>query len=285
MKNNKTTHNKLLKYLLGSIILATLTACGGGSDKKSDSGCLTVLPDRDHDGFPDSGDDDTPFENGKYANLENVVNSEGVKRILKIAKEKGVDVKLQLGNNPPKLNGIFKSETGGYIYYARNSPVRTMGSPIIEGESKYCTRKGHSRALRNSPKPFGYGSLFGVLRGEGKYYSIYSLGAHPYSNECTNYHVYVENGKVAKNGDIVHLKYIIAPLGYEETRAGACDVYKGSKRWEEVFTTADQKKITDVDDLEYMCVDEGKAYVPYETWKNKDKESCKCTTDVEIECE
>ena len=185
MKNNKTTYNKLLKYLLGSIVLIILSSCGGGSDNKSDSDCNPVLSDRDHDGFPDSGgdgDDDTPFENGKFADLKNVVNAKGVKRILKIAKEKGVDVKLQLGNNPPKLNGIFKSETGGSVVYARNVPVSQgethPGSPVIEAESKYCTRKDHIRALSNSPKPFGYTEFYGVLKGEGKYYSLYSLSLH-----------------------------------------------------------------------------------------------------------
>jgi len=282
----KTTNKKLLKYLLSSMILITFTACGGSSDSKSNGDCTTP-PDRDKDGFRDITDSkpDEPFENRKFANLENVVNSEGVKRILKIAKERDVIINLQLGNNPPKLKGIYRSETGGNVVYAKNSQEgRTTGAAIIETEFKYCTSKGFSRRLTSSP--YGYQYFGGVLKGDGKYFSHYSLRSYHRSTECTVYEVVVENGKVdSKSGDIKNFKTIIAPLGYEETHAGACDVYKGARRVEEVITTRDRKKITDLDELEYMCVDEGKAYVPTETWKNKAKESCKCTTDVEIECE
>jgi len=40
----------------------------------------------------------------------------------------------------------------------------------------------------------------------------------------------------------------------------------------------------EVNELRYMCVDGDKAYVVKEIWKNKDKESCTCTKDIEIEC-
>jgi len=287
-KQMKTNNIKLINYLLiSTIAIITLTACGGGSNSKNEGDCKIPTADKDKDGFVDSSDvkPDEPFENGKFANLENVVNSEGVKHILKIAKERGLDVNLQLGNNPPKLNGIYRSETGGNVVYARNSDDgRTTGAAIIETEDKYCTTKGYSRRLSSSP--YGFRSFFAILKGDGKYFTLYALYSYSRSAECMQYEVAVENGKVdTKSGDIKNYQFIIAPLGYEETRSGACAPYKGAKRIEEVFTTRDKKKVTDLDDLEYMCVYEGKAYVPTETWKNKDKESCKCTADIEIECE
>ncbi len=286
MYTNRITNKKLLKYVLNTLAIITLTACGGDSGSKSNSDCKIPTEDKDKDGFPDVFDyaPDVPLENGKFSNLENVVNAEGVKRILKIAKERGVTVNLQLGNNPPKLKGIYKTETGGNVVYARNSPDgRTTGAAIIESEDKYCTTKGHSRRLTSNP--YGFQNFDGILKGDGKYFSLYHLGIAPSSADCMVYEVDVENGKVNSNGDITNFKTIIAPLGYDEKTPGACDRYKGAKRTEEVYTTRDLKKVTDVDDLEYMCVDEGKAYAQTETWKNKAKESCKCTANIEIECE
>ena len=284
MKTNKI---KLLYYLLSILSMIIITACGGSADSKSTSNCYILDKDRDQDGFADVLDakPDEPFENGKFANLENVVNSEGVKRILKIAKDRGVTINLQLGNNPPNIKGVYYSETGGNVVYTRNSlEGRTTGASIIETETKYCITKGYVRIAVSDP----YGSRFGfgILKGNGKYFSLYSLYSYPRSAECMLYEVAVESGKVdKKSGDIKNYKIIIAPLGYDEKTLGACDIYKGAKRIEEVFTTRDQKKVKDLDELEYMCVDEGKAYVPTETWKNKAKESCKCTADIEIECE
>jgi len=282
----KINNIKLLNYLLSTITIIFFVSCGNSSDSKDSGDCKIPTSDRDKDGFVDDVDHspDVPLENGKFANLENVVNAEGVKRILKIAKERGVDVKLQLGNNPPKLKGIYRSETGGNVVYARNSPEgRTTGAAIVETEFKLCTTKGYSRRLNFSP--YGFQNFSGILKGDGKHFSIYHLGLASSSADCKVYEVSVENGKVASNGDIKNFKTIIAPLGYDEKTPGACDIYKGAKRTEEVYTTRDRKKITDLDDLEYMCVDEGKAYVPTETWKNKAKESCKCTANIEIECE
>ena len=45
----------------------------------------------------------------------------------------------------------------------------------------------------------------------------------------------------------------------------------------------DWVKVTDVDELEFVCVDDNKAYFLNETWK-RDGKSCTCTKDVEIEC-
>jgi len=284
----KTNNIELLNYLLSSITIIIFTACGGGSDSGESSNCVLDTRDSDNDGFRDVTDSDfpnDPFENGKYNNLENVVNSEGVKRILKIAKEKGLTVNLQLGNNPPKLNGYYKSETGGRVYYARNAlGGRYTGASLAETEFRYCTSKGYVEDVVNSPSGPGFGRE--KLRGEGNYFTFYDLTSRKYSSECIGYHADIRSGKVdSKSGDIKNYKVVIAPLGYKEMVSGACDIYKTSRRWEEVFTTADEKKVTDLDELEYMCVDDNKAYIPKETWKNKEKQSCKCTADVEIECE
>jgi len=264
-----------------------ITSCGGSADSKSASNCYILDKDRDQDGFADVLDakPDEPFENGKFANLENVVNSEGVKRILKIAKDRGTTINLQLGNNPPNIKGIYKTETGGNVVYARNSiDGRTTGDVIMESETRLCTSKGYSAIDISHPDVTKFAR--GVLKGEGKYFSIYGLTSYPRSSGCMLYKVTIRNGKIdSKSGDIKNFKTVIAPLGYEEKTAGACDIYKGAKRTEEVYTTRDLKKVKDLDDLEYMCVDGDKAYIRGETWKNKAKESCKCTADIEIECE
>lgn len=277
--------DKIRNYLFTTMIAITLTACGGGSGGSSND-CAMDTKDSDNDGFLDYKEqlDNNAFENGKYSNLENVVNSPAVQRILKIAKERGVDIKLELGNNPPKLTGYNKSETGGRVVYANNSLYnRQTGNLLITTEARLCASKGYAKIVSNSP--LSTGEELGQIRGDGDRFSLYHMYAYKHSDGCTAYYVSIENGKIdSKSGDMKNYKVVIAPLGYEEKSQGACAPYQGANRMEEVFTTADWKKVTDLDELEYMCVDGNKAYIPYETWKNSDKQSCKCTTDVEIEC-
>ena len=275
---------KLRNYLSVTLTIIILSACGG-ENSGSSNGCDIDTKDSDKDGFLDRYDlePNEPFENGKYMNLENVINSEGVKHILKIAKERDVTVKFQLGNKPPKIKGYYRSEKGGRVVYAKYalSGGRTTGAYLYPSESRRCMSNGfHLRALNDS---ISSGTTYTKIRGDGQYFSIYRLYSKTRGDGCTGYYVDIRSGKVAKeSGDLKNYKVIGATLGFSESKAGACN---GAHISEEVFYTEDKKKITDLDDLELMCVDEGKAYVPTETWKNKAKESCKCTADIEIECE
>jgi len=275
---------KLKNHLLAILTIITLSSCGGGGSGGS-SGCDIYTKDDDKDGFlnPYDVEWEKPFENGKYNKLENVVNSEGVKRILKIAKERDVTVNLQLGNNPPKIKGYYRSEAGGRVVYAKYALAggRTTGSTLAESENRSCMSKGFYLNALNDTRNFTITD--GKIRGDGQYFSIYYLNSSKVADGCTGYYVDIRSGKVDKeSGDLKNYKVIGATLGFSESKAGACN---GAHISEEVFYTEDKKKITDLDDLELMCVDEGKAYVPTETWKNKAKESCKCTADIEIECE
>ena len=278
--------NNILNTLLGSIAIITLTACGSGSGGDSGScGNMPSTKDSDKDGFYDIFDShpNEVFENGTYTSLENVANSAGVQRVLKIAKERGVAINLQLGKNPPNIDGLYKTERGGNVVYANNSlNDRTTGHAITEANLKLCSSKGQIQ--RKSSSPLGYNETYGILRGDGKHFSYYGRSSFNYSSECYSYIATITSGKLdSKGGDITNYSVLIATLGYEELSQGACDPYKGANRMEEIFTTRDWVKVTDVDELEFVCVEDNKAYFLNETWK-RDGKSCTCTKDLEIEC-
>jgi len=291
MKINKI---KLLNYVLKILTVITFTACGGGSSSGTSNNNCNYLrtEDNDNDGFLSHDEfhtdpsESTPFENSKFTNLENVVNSEGIQHILKVAKERGVTINLQLGNNPPKLTGYYKFETGGRVVYANHSlDNRQTGSYIIGEESRVCRSKNYIEEAGTREDKSSFAAIY-KLRGDGNHFSEYWLKSYKHSDTCSGYYVYIVSGKVDKNSrDIKNYKVIFASLGYEEKSPNACVLYKDSRRPEEIILTEDHKKITDLDELEYMCVDGDKAYIRDETWKNKAKESCKCTADIEIECE
>jgi hypothetical protein len=88
--------------------------------------------------------------------------------------------------------------------------------------------------------------------------------------------MHVESGKVNGNGDIVEHQSVEVEVAY----TGSTDC---GMKWK-VRKLDTQKKVTDLSELEHMCVDGDKAYIAKEVWKNSKGESCKCTTDHEAVC-
>lgn len=279
MKTMKT--NKILNYLFSIITVVVLTACGSSGNGGS-SDCSINIEDSDNDGFLDKYDSapTDAFKNGKYSSLENVINNLEVKRVLQIAKDAGVIIRTELANNPPNFTGYYKIERAGPTVDSNLEYL--IGTYLAPMESRVCMEKGYGEfAISQS----SYGSIKTGLkiRGKGKYFTRYHLYTSTYPG-CTVYRVHIRSGEVESGSrDMLNVKSMIATLGYTETANGACAQPKAANYWAFSITNV-RNKITNLDELEYMCVDGKKAYIPGETWTNSDKESCRCTKDVETEC-
>ena len=279
MKLNKKNINYVL--LLTTVVFF-MTACGGGSGGTSSS-CLSGVKDSDGDGFHDAIDiapNDASIP-GDFSTPEKILASTKVKYMLKKAKENDVDVRIDLGHNPPNLTGYYRSKKGGnagsiidgayvlpFIYYGAERRICTVKERYEEYGSPFSLNRG---AI--SP----YTRKHAMLRGSNSHFTTYE----PRINNCFGNSkkrlnsININSSTLNGNGDIVEIKSITVTL-YKES---GCNDDRSV-----VSNYTDNEKIKDLDELEYMCVDDKKAYIPTETWKNKDKESCTCTKDVEIEC-
>ena len=269
-----------MNYMILGLSALAMTACGGGG---SSSSCLSNVTDSDGDGFYDeidSAPNDASIP-GDFSTPEKILANPEVKRVLKLAKDNGVNVRTELGNNPPNLTGYYRKEDGEGRRVITDKGL--IGIPLFGDESRVCTANNR---YESAISMFGlsYGSVGAtttknnMLRGNKNSYTIYQP-IKPYV--CGNTKIFsmlIISGKINSNGDRVDEEVIRSTVyPSAETLTPDCNRWSVSHR-------DTSNKINDLDDLEYMCVDGNKAYTPEETWKNSDKESCKCTEDIEIEC-
>ena len=276
MKLNK----QILKTLLLSTLTLAMTACGGGDGGSSNS-CNISFVDSDGDGFKDYMDvaPNDPSKPVDFSTLEKIVAHPKVKAVLEVAKNNGVPIRIETGTNPPNLTGYWKSGLQGSVI----SSYKGLhdGSSIRGVESRICTAKGYYKEkiveFVDTFSDRRYYTVSGSkIRGEGNRFTMY----YPFLRSCSDgsnaYGVHVESGKVDSNGDIVECRSVAVEVAYP----GSTDC--GIKWKVRKYDT--HKKVKDLSDLEHMCVDGNKAYIPKETWKNSKGEFCTCTTDHEAEC-
>jgi len=273
------TDKKIIKYAMTLVAVWSMTACGGGDGGNSGS-CSPRYTDSDGDGFHDSVDN-APHDAsipGDYSTPEKILADPEVKRVLKLAKEKGIAVRTELGKNPPNLTGYYKREAGGYSIDAFSH----RREPYIPSEARICTTNDRfeesvSQFGRDGrvSTPYYYKNL--MFRGDKNSYTSYFLIGNSCGNNTTAYGVKISSGTLDSNGDIINRKSVNINLAIVGPAKSQCPVW---------YTAYFNKynKVTDLDEFEYMCVDGKKAYAPKETWTNSDKESCRCTMDIEIEC-
>jgi len=276
MKLKKQTINLLL---LSSLTLA-MTACGGGGS--SSGSCNIEFVDSDGDGFKDYMDT-APNDASKpldFSTLEKIVANPKVKAALDVAKNNGVAIRIEKGTNPPNLTGYWKNDVQGYVVDSYGGLHN--GRFLRAAETRVCTAKGlyEMKAVEfvDSVSDSRYTGISAAkIRGEGNRFTMY----YPFLQGCSDgtnaYTMHVESGKVNGDGNIVDKQSVEVEVAYQgSTNCGI--------KWK-VRKYDTEKKVTDLSELEHMCVDGDKAYVPKETWKNRKGESCRCSTDHEAECQ
>jgi len=284
----------LKNYFLATLLAVGLTACGGGGGGSSDG--LSKVKDSDGDGFYDAIDP-APHDAsnpGDFSTPEKILENPKVKTALEAAKKHGVPVRADLGHNPPTLTGYYKQRVAEGRIVATSTGM-DAGHLLAGLESRVSTKgeRFESASVQSDYfEALAYTYVKGsILRGEGSNFSTYE----PYKLVCTengsNYATYGIKVRSAtqdkESGNLSAANMISVGLASSGTLTSACDErLAGSARAKWVVSKeAPSQKITDVEDFEYMCVDGDKAYIPGEKWKNKEKKSCKCTTDYDVECE
>ena len=283
----------LKNYFLATLLAVSLTACGGDVGGSSDG--LSKVKDSDGDGFYDAIDP-APHDAsnpGDFSTPEKILENPKVKTALEAAKKHGVPIRADLGHNPPNLTGYYRQDSGEGRSVATSTGI-DAGRLVTGYESRIRTKgeRFERASVYFDYEALGYVYTKGsILRGEGSNFSIYE----PYKLVCTendsNYVSYGINIRSAtqdkKSGNFSAGNKIRVRLASSGTLTSACDerlTGRARAKWI-VYKEAPSHKITDVEDFEYMCVDGDKAYIPGEKWKNKEKKSCKCTTDYDVECE
>jgi len=275
---------QIINYVMIGLSTLAMTACGGSSGGGSSS-CMGKYTDSDGDGFHD-GIDFAPNDAsipGDFSTPEKILAHPEVKKVLKIAKEKDVNVRTDLGHKPPNLTGYNRMESGGgRIVDAEAGGLDNRVVYFFGTENRICTDKERYevRGSNFSPSRGAIGSYnlkYTMLRGSKNYFTYYS----PYTKTCKNktqiYGISIHSAKLNADGDIVDEKAVQATLYKTGPKLPGCG------GWQVQYYDS-RNKITNLDELEYMCVDGKNAYIPGETWKNKDKESCTCNKYVETEC-
>ena len=285
-------YNKIIKYLLAPIVTVGLTACGSSGGSSSN---MSSVKDSDGDGFYDAID---PAPNdasnpGDFSSPEKILANPAIKVALQAAKDHGVPIRADLGDNPPNLTGYYRQNSDEGIIVTTSTGLHT-GVGVTGYENRVRTK---GTRYENASVYFDFYEAIGyvfskgsMLRGEGTNFTTYE----PYKAVCTengaNYATYGININSAtqyeKSGNLSRSNRINVRLASSGTLTSGCDDRlpgNASAKWV-VYRMAASQNIKDASDLNYMCVDDNKAYIPKETWTNSDKESCKCTTDYEVEC-
>ena len=284
--------NKIKKYALTVCIAVGLTACGGGGDS---SGGLSKVKDSDGDGFHDAIDP-APHDAsnpGDFSSPEKILANPAIKVALNAAKKHGVTIRTYLGHNPPNLSGYYVTPAGGRVLATQTG--KTIGRRLVAGESRVRTkaeRYEEAAVYHSRGKGIAFSYTKGsFLRGEGNNFTTYS----PYKQTCTlngsNYSIYgvtIDSATAnLEGGTISGGNSLVVNLAFSGKLTRACEAITvgGSRSKWNLNHLVSSTKIEDASDLNYMCVDDNKAYIPEETWENSDKQSCKCTTEYKVECE
>jgi len=254
--------------------------------------------DDDNDGFND-GDDPAPLNAsipGDFSTPEAIINNPIMSAALNEARDQGVDIRIEQGHTPPDLTGYYdRADTLGFFTATSNGA--DIGRKLVGAESRLTSRSGNfidsAGVSYTSGQPIAFGFGDGsIIRGEGNNFTIYSRGKSvctESNSDHTRFYVGIASSTLdPASGDILLTTSIgvtvdaignLTPACAD--RATADTEFKGG--WSVV--TYDKKTRVNVNELEYMCVDENVGYAPTETWTDSTGASCSCTTDYLVSCQ
>lgn len=259
--------------------------------------------DDDNDGFLDA-DDPEPLNvqvPGDFSTPEAIINHSLVKEAINQAKITHHKIETHLEKSPPNLTGYYRVESahGEFVLTSNNEEI---GRRLVGSENRITLKDGHlvdqakisfAGTMSVSYK-FSDGS---IIRGKDNSFTIYTRGKNVCTESDSNYTMYMIGIHTAtldtQNGNIIASRELSVNIGTKGKLTQACiDRYTAENEdkggWS-IFTYDLMEKIEDVTTLQYMCVDEDRAYIPTETWLNTGGNSCSCTkiedsSEYEVTC-
>lgn len=254
--------------------------------------------DDDGDGFID-GDDPAPLDPdipGDFSTPEAILSDGRIQEALERAREAGVDIVAHTEREAPDVAGLYQREDGGGEFVASGNG-EDLFRGIVGSEWRLSVPDDdHVETVSVSfslADPISYSLAESqLLRGKDVEFTIYERSKRVCTESDSNHArwgIGITSATLdAATGDWLDLKSLSVTVATEGILTNACEDRAAGDTATEggwaVSVTPRVKKMN-VEDLEYLCVDEAKAYAPTETWSRSDGTACECTTDYEVACD
>ena len=255
--------------------------------------------DDDNDGFNDN-DDPAPLDStipGDFSTPEAILDHALMRKSLQELHNKGFSISTEKAPNPADLTGYYTQEDSLGITISTNNDT-DIGRMLTGSEIKLISLPDNhidsSNIYFTNGKAVGYTLKKGsLIRGKNNQFTIYSRGKSICTEGGADYKMYFVGISTAtldaNTKNILDIKYFSVTVDTEGNLTKTCaDRWVGEAEkkggWG-FFTISLQKKIDSVDDFNYMCVDNKKAYIPTQSWLNTEGKSCTCTKDYKISCQ
>jgi hypothetical protein len=254
--------------------------------------------DDDNDGFNDS-DDPAPLDAsipGDFSTPEAILNNPIMRTALAQIRDQGIDLRTEQGLNPPDLTGYYIRADDGGVFTATSNGT-DIGRGLVGGESRLTAQSNNfidrAGVSFTSAQPISFGLSKGsIIRGEGNNFTIYSRG----KGTCTEANSDFDTFSVGiasstldpASGDLLLTTSISVTVDTEGALTSTCAnriVANNETEGNWSVVTYDRNRHVNVNELQYMCVDENVGYAPTETWKDSSGASCSCTKSYQVSCQ
>jgi hypothetical protein len=229
--------------------------------------------------------------------VREILNDPAVKSALKEARDQGVEIVTHTEDEAPDLTGYYSYALRAGKWIASGNGAN-IGSATTAAELRVDLKTEGSvdTAMVSSfdgVLPASYAIEEGyLLRGAAREVTLYGRRRSKCNLSGSSYAVsqaYIWTGTLADGtGDWLEQRQFTVTTATEgeltsvcaEALVGNIEIVGG---WAAVAIPVATK--VRAQDLEMMCVDEGRGYVPTEMWTRTDGSACECLTDFSISCE
>jgi len=255
-------------------------------------------PDDDNDGFAD-GDDPAPTNAerpGDFSTPERILANPLVMDALNAANSFGLQIEPNTEETPPDLTGYYLQQPSvGRI--VATSDGSDIGRGIVGSESRTSAtgdgRLDKAGVFFEGSLPLAFSIQKGaIIRGVENSYTTYTRSRTTCTENNSNFSLYSIGVGVGSfdpaTGNIIDARGLTVSVDSEGVLTDIC-VNRFVGRTERIGDWAVQRSALSTavlpEQFNYMCVAEGAAYAPTETWSQADGKSCSCTLDYAVQCE